>query len=202
MRFEIMKIMRLLPVILLMVLLVSCGEPDNEVSEVVLGLGPEGESVIPKGVTADGVDLSGMTREEAVNAINAYIESLGSEVIVLKDGDNTYTVTAGELSPAWVNEYILDDMLSLKNGDNVVDRYKAYRDLINNGASYELYIALDAGKVWDYMASLGIEDLNYEDAVVMVQMRFYTEYKLGNNEFELPHYVYEETADNTESGDE
>ena len=197
-----MKIMRLLPVILLMVLLVSCGEPDNEVSEVVLGLGPEGESVIPKGVTADGVDLSGMTREEAVNAINAYIESLGSEVIVLKDGDNTYTVTAGELSPAWVNEYILDDMLSLKNGDNVVDRYKAYRDLINNGASYELYIALDAGKVWDYMASLGIEDLNYEDAVVMVQMRFYTEYKLGNNEFELPHYVYEETADNTESGDE
>ena len=158
--------------------------------------------MIPKGVTADGVDLSGMTREEAVNAINAYIESLGSEVIVLKDGDNTYTVTAGELSPAWVNEYILDDMLSLKNGDNVVDRYKAYRDLINNGASYELYIALDAGKVWDYMASLGIEDLNYEDAVVMVQMRFYTEYKLGNNEFELPHYVYEETADNTESGDE
>ena len=30
-------------------------------------------------------------------------------------------------------------------------------------------------------------------------VRFYTEYKLGNNEFELPHYVYEETADNTES---
>jgi len=201
MRSEIMKIMRLLPVILLMIFLVSCGEPDNEVSEVVLGLGPEGQSVIPKGVTADGVDLSGMTREEAVNAINAYIESLGSEVIVLKDGDNTYTVTAGELSPTWVNEYILDDMLSLKNGDNVVDRYKAYRDLINNGASYALYIALDAGKVWDYMASLGIEDLNYEDAVVMVQMRFYTEYKLGNNEFELPHYVYEETTDDTESSD-
>ena len=196
-----MKIMRLLPVCILAFWLISCGEPDNEVRETVIGSSTI-ESVIPMGVTADGVDLSGMTRDEAKAAIEAYIASLSDVTITLKDGDNEYQAKAGDLSPTWVNEYILDEMLSLENGDNVVDRYKAYRDIKNNGASYELYIALDAGKVWDLIASLNLEDVSFEDSVVLVQMQFYTEYKQGNTVFELPHYIYDETEYETENGEE
>ena len=179
-------------------LLWGCGETSDEVVEVIYGTESASDTVVPAGVFIDSIDVSGMTRDEVKAAVNAYLEELGNEDIVLTCGDDVYTVKAGSLSPTWVNEYILDDVFSLKSGDNAVQRYKAYRDLLNGGASFELYVALDAAAVWEYLSSLQIPNLNYEDAVVAVQMRFYTEYKQGNNVFELPLFETEEAEPDTE----
>ena len=193
-----MKILRLLLTCLMAFMLFGCGKTSDETVEVVYGTNAAADNVVPAGVFLDSIDVSGMTRDEVKEAVNSYLEELGNEDIVLTCGDDVYTVKAGTLSPTWVNEYILDDVFSLKSGDNAVQRYKAYKDLVNEGASFELYVALDAAAVWEYLSSLQIQDLNYEDAVVAVQMRFYTEYKQGNNVFELPLYEYEEAEPDTE----
>ena len=193
-----MKILRLLPICLMAFLLWGCGKTSDETVEVIYGTESASDTVVPAGVFIDSIDVSGMTRDEVKAAVNAYLEELGNEDIVLTCGDDVYTVKAGSLSPTWVNEYILDDVFSLKSGDNAVQRYKAYRDLLNGGASFELYVALDAAAVWEYLSSLQIPNLNYEDAVVAVQMRFYTEYKQGNNVFELPLFETEEAEPDTE----
>ena len=47
------------------------------------------EATILKGVKIDGVDVSGMTRAEAVRALEAHEKEVGEQKISLKIGDET-----------------------------------------------------------------------------------------------------------------
>lgn len=45
-------------------------------------------SAIHSGVYVDGIDLSGMTRTEALDALNSYVDEMGEETLTLHIGDN------------------------------------------------------------------------------------------------------------------
>lgn len=71
-------------------------------------------SAIHSGVYVDGIDLSGMTRTEALDALNSYVDEMGEETLTLHIGDNELTPTLGELGLISTNEdEILEEAVQL-----------------------------------------------------------------------------------------
>ena len=90
----------------------------------------KGEETIKTGVYAESVDLSGKTKEEAIAAIDAFVEELAQvEVTLLAADANEVVVTAGDLGITWTNTEVVDDALQLGTQGNIIERYKALKDL-------------------------------------------------------------------------
>ena len=88
------------------------------------------EATIKNGVYADGINLSGMTTEEADAAVKAYVEDLGHVEITLDAaGGNEVKVNCSELGMYWKNPQIIEEAMELGKGGNVIQRYKALKDL-------------------------------------------------------------------------
>ena len=82
-----------------------------------------------EGVFIDGVDVSGMTREEAVLAIEDHMEEMKGYRIQMHIGDHIVSATAGELGLYWKNEEVVDKALAFGQAGNIVRQYKAKQDL-------------------------------------------------------------------------
>ena len=89
----------------------------------------ETSPVILEGVFIDGVDVSGMTREEAVQAVADHMEDIKGYHIQMHIGDHIVSATAGELGLYWKNEDVVDKALAFGQAGNIVSRYKAKQDL-------------------------------------------------------------------------
>ena len=68
---------------------------------------------IAMGVYAEEVDLSGLTKEEAKEAFNAYISGKAEEKITLTIGDEELNVSRESLGVSWNNEEVVDEALAL-----------------------------------------------------------------------------------------
>ncbi|MDO4294219.1 MAG: VanW family protein [Eubacteriales bacterium] len=102
------------------------------------------DDVIQEGVTADGIDLSGMTQEQAQQAVSAYVESLRQVPVSLQSRDGaSVSVTAGELGITWKNTGLVQEAAALGRKGNVVVRYKAMKDLKNKGANFPIELDFD-----------------------------------------------------------
>ena len=102
---------------------------------------------INKGVFLGDIDAGGMTKQEAQDAIDDYIAGLDKEAITLRINEEEMTVTAGQLGLKLSNEEILDEALSLGKSGNIVQRYKALKDLEHEQKVYELRVEPDEQSV-------------------------------------------------------
>lgn len=98
---------------------------------------------IAMGVYVDEVNLSGLTKEEAKEAINAYIAEKAEEKITLMIGEEELSVSRESLGVAWDNEEIVDEALGLGKSGNLIKRYKALKDLQFDNKVYELEYTAD-----------------------------------------------------------
>lgn len=102
------------------------------------------EETIKEGVYAGSISLTGMTKEEAYDAITQYVEALSEiEITLVAAEDNQVVVTAGELGITWVNEEIPEEAVLLGSQGNVVARYKALKDLAHENKIYPIEIDFD-----------------------------------------------------------
>lgn len=85
---------------------------------------------IKTGIFAGDIELSGMNRQEATEAVEAYVDGLkGVEFTLVAAADNEVTVTAGELGLSWDNPELIDEALAVGIQGNVIERYKLLKDL-------------------------------------------------------------------------
>ena len=96
------------------------------------------ESTILRGITIEGVDVSGMTKDEAMNALTAYEAKLGEETLTLKIGDQTLDAPLSSFGVTYSNEDAVTSALQVGRTGNVVKRYKEQKDLQHNGLNYTL----------------------------------------------------------------
>lgn len=102
------------------------------------------EDTIKEGVYAGEISLSGMTMEEARTAVTEYVESLNDVEITLIAADgNEVVVTAQELGIVWANEAIVEEAVTLGSQGNIVERYKALKDLEHENKVYPIEIDFD-----------------------------------------------------------
>lgn len=113
----------------------------------------KGDDTVKTGVYAECVDLSGKTRTEAIAAIEAYVEDLKLvEVTLLAADNNEIVTTAGELGIVWTNTGLVDEALSLGTQGNIIERYKALKDLEHENYIYDLKFAFDIQAINNILA--------------------------------------------------
>ncbi len=104
----------------------------------------ESEATIKPGVYADSVELSGLTGREAKAAIEAYVEDLKLvEITLLAANDNEVVVTAGDMGITWSNTEIVDEALELGAHGNIIQRYKALKDLEHENYVFDIELQFD-----------------------------------------------------------
>lgn len=110
------------------------------------------EPTIKTGIYAGDIDLSGMTADMAESAVRSYIEDLCAvEITLLAAGDTEVTVTAGELGLAWANPELVTEALEIGTHGNVIERYKAIKDLEHENKVYSIKLSLDMQTVSDFL---------------------------------------------------
>ena len=121
--------------ILSLVILCGVGMPVRSASDPTL----------KEGVLIQGMDLSGMNRQEAVDAVEQYIDSTLRPIqLTLQTSNNVeIQVTAGDMGIRWSNPEILDEALAIGTEGNVITRYKILKDLQREPINYELAFDFD-----------------------------------------------------------
>ena len=98
---------------------------------------------IAMGVYAEEVNLSGLTKEEAKEAINAYVSEKAEEKITLTVGEEELNISRGDLGVSWNNEEVVDEALGLGKSGNLIKRYKSLKDLQFDNKVYDLQYTAD-----------------------------------------------------------
>ena len=96
-----------------------------------------GETIL-KGVSIDKLDVSGMTREEALAALESYEKNLGGQSIKLGIGDNVIEAKLSDLGVTFDNEDLVDEAIGVGHAGNIVKRYKDQKDLQHSGKTCPL----------------------------------------------------------------
>ena len=96
-----------------------------------------GETIL-KGVSIDKLDVSGMTREEALAALESYEKNLGGQSIKLGIGDNVIEAKLSDLGVTFDNEDLVDEAIGVGHAGNIVERYKDQKDLQHSGKTFPL----------------------------------------------------------------
>ena len=105
-------------------------------------------NTIENGVFIGDIDVSGMTTLEAEDAVNSYVDGLKEKEITLNAlNGNTVTVTAEELGIEWDNKEVVDEAGELGKAGNIVQRYKALKDLEHQNEIFPLSISIDEAAV-------------------------------------------------------
>ncbi len=103
-----------------------------------------GDPVINKGVYAGPVELSGLTGEEAVRAVEAYVEEIRNAEITLNCVSGNFAVISpSDLGAAWENREIISEAVSLGRSGNVIKRFKDLSDLKKHKRSFDIDLSID-----------------------------------------------------------
>ena len=106
------------------------------------------EDTIKDGIFISGVEVSGMSREEATQAVEAYVAELENVIITLEAADgNDVPVSAGELGMTWSNPEVIDAALEIGMHGNVIERYKIMKDLQHENQHFDLAFDFDIGAI-------------------------------------------------------
>ena len=94
---------------------------------------------IENGVYLEEINASGMSKEEAIDAVNETVEQRLSKTITLIGvGNSEVPVQVSELGLVWTNPGIVTEAVSLGKSGNIVKRYKELKNLEQNNKVYDI----------------------------------------------------------------
>ncbi len=105
------------------------------------------DETIAGGVHVEGVDLSGMSPEEARSALENKVSELASTTVSLHMGDDVITTTLADMGYTCTNLDIVNSLTGIGKSGNIVERYKQQKDLENNTVDYPLEFSVDKKRV-------------------------------------------------------
>lgn len=98
---------------------------------------------IAMGIFLDDVNVSGMTMEEAMIAVNDHIASKSEETVTFTIDGDPLEVSRGELGIAWNNPEVVEDAFAIGKRGNLIKKYKEIKDLEFNDKVFPLTYAAD-----------------------------------------------------------
>lgn len=89
------------------------------------------------------VDVSGMTAEEANDAVHKFIQERLDDEITFHMNGNTYATSVEPLGYTWANETVVEDALNYGKDGNIIKKYKQKCDLEHAPVSLVLETSVD-----------------------------------------------------------
>ena len=108
--------------------------PDKKLAEV---------SEIPDGVTIGGIEVGGMSGEEAAELVQDELEEKGQITVDLQIDGETTEVALADLGLYWENEGEVAQLLDTAARGNLLAQYKTVKDIENGEADTEIRYALE-----------------------------------------------------------
>ncbi len=105
-------------------------------------------NTVQSGISLEGTDLSGMTRDEVEAVAQELLDERRAAIITLHGmGDENVTVRAGNLGLTWSNSEVVDTIVRYGHAANIIARYKQAKDLEHNGAEFSLELSFDEEQI-------------------------------------------------------
>lgn len=124
------------------------------VHKEVLVASAKTEPVVVNGVFVEGIDLSGMTKEQARTAIKNYIYNFLEDDNLLHiqfDDVAEHQTSGAALGGKWTNIELIDEVMEIGNQGHVVDRYKSRKALERQPVNYDVEIGFSQEEVASYL---------------------------------------------------
>ena len=122
------------------------------------------ETVIKEGVYIGGIDVSGMTAEEATSAVDAYVAELQEQWITLVGPKNTLRYQLKDLGLSVNTSEAVEEAVSIGNTGNMIKRFKALQDLEKEGYVVDMGLAIDkqltANKIYGKRSKIDIKAID------------------------------------------
>ena len=102
-----------------------------------------GEPVFKNGIYMGDINAAGKTVDEVKAEVEAYVEGLKTKTITLSVFDNKVEVTGEEFGISCSNLDMLTEALEYGTKGNIIERYKALKDLENQPIEYNIDLDVD-----------------------------------------------------------
>lgn len=109
------------------------------------------EDKILDGVSIGTVDVSGMTKSEALKALDSYEELIGKRTVTLMIGDNKEEAELSRFGLEFANEDAVEEALGVGRTGHIVKRYKDQKELQYSGKMLPLAWETDEASVRSYV---------------------------------------------------
>lgn len=103
-------------------------------------------TLIYPGVSAYGTDLSGMTREQAIEALSARFTYGEKAIFTFRDGDKVWQKSAADLGVSYDPARTADEAMRIGRGGGLFTNLAAQSDAWLNGASIQPIVVYDQSK--------------------------------------------------------
>lgn len=108
---------------------------------------------LPSGFFVGGMELAGLSEEEADQKIEEYISSISGQSIILTIDGNEIATTAEKLGFSWANREEIEAAQAEYAGGNLLRRYLNQKRLEKTPVELEIETSVDAGKVEEFVES-------------------------------------------------
>lgn len=115
--------------------------------------GTAGNNTVQNGISLNGTDLSGKTREE-VQAVADEVLTRDKDAVITLHGrtdDENVTVSAGNLGLTWANADVVDQIMDYGHAANIIARYKQEKDLEQNGAAFTVAVDFNQDQIRTFL---------------------------------------------------
>ena len=112
---------------------------------------------ISKNVYIGGVNVSGMTEEQATKAVEEKLGKGTGGNYTVKIGDETTTATAENFGMKWTNREVVHEAMEVAKGGNLIKQYKDKKDLQVEPKNFEVAYAPNEQAVKTYVEKLAEE---------------------------------------------
>lgn len=112
---------------------------------------------ISKNVYIGGVNVSGMTEEQATKAVEEKLGKGTGGNYTVKIGDETTTATAEDFGMEWTNQEVVHEAMEVAKGGNLIKQYKDKKDLQVEPKNFEVAYAPNEQAVKTYVEKLAEE---------------------------------------------
>ena len=154
MKKKITQVMAMLSFLLLIALVntnVYASEPEevtnDELQQETKELQTSGTDKILDGVYIGSVDVSNMTKAQAMTAVDQYLDEISGYNIQMYVANKMATATAAELGLSWEAEGVLDKVLSIGKTGDLIGRFKLKEDLKKGNIRLVLPYKADRTKI-------------------------------------------------------
>ncbi|MCI8401501.1 MAG: vanomycin resistance protein VanB [Lachnospiraceae bacterium] len=111
----------------------------------------DSQDVIVDGVTIGGLDVSGMTEEEARQTVEEYFDRFRNGTLRLSFNGTIGEIGFDELGISWDNPEVVAEAAKCGQNGNVLERYKILTQLKTEKKEYPIEYSVDRSKVENYL---------------------------------------------------